>query len=61
MRTLSAGVPYVEIVERFTRLAREDLPPAFAALAVITRQHLVAQRRGTGRRSAGSPWPTATW
>lgn len=47
MPLLSEGVPYVEIVERFTRLAREDLPAAFAALAVITRQHLVAQASGT--------------
>jgi adenylate cyclase len=43
----SSGATYAEIVASFTRLAREDLPRAFAAFAVITRQHLVAQASGT--------------
>jgi adenylate cyclase len=47
MPLISAGAPYVEVVERFTRIAREELPAAFAALAVITRQHLVAQASGS--------------
>jgi adenylate cyclase len=47
MPLLSHGVSYVEVVERFTRLAREDLPAAFVALAVITRQHLVAHASGS--------------